>query len=428
MSGRPGPVVLVVPEDVLKECAPTRSIDVPVIPRLEPDPGLMERLHHVLGDAQRPLMIVGGAGWSRKGRNNLVTFATAHNLPVCCTFRRHDIFDNRHSNFVGELGIGADPALLARVSAADLLLAVGTRLGEIPTQGYRLLDREHTGQALVHIHPDPEELSRVFLADLGICADVSSFAAAACRLAPTDGARWRKWVADSRSDYVRNRTLTPMREAVDPLERNLSNQPGAGPGGLDLGWIMEALDQRLPEDAVVTVDAGNFSGWPQRYLTFGDMRRLLGPVNGAMGYGVPAAVAAKIIHPERVVVACIGDGCFGMTGQELATAVRYGVDPLFLVFENGMYGTIRMHQERMYPERVIGTGLTNPDFAALARAYGAWGETVERTEEFLPALERALNARTAAVVALRADPDVITTRSRLSAIRNAAMEHTKRHE
>lgn len=407
LSGRPGPVVLAVPEDVFAEHVDAFAVTpLPAMANV-PDPGLMERLHHVLGDAERPLMIVGGGGWTERARHDIVAFAAANGVPTCCTFRRHDVFDNEHPSFVGELGIGPDPALVARINAADLILAVGTRLGEIPTQHYRLLDREHEGQALVHVYPDPRELGRVFRADLGICAGVAEFAAAARALTPVDGRRWRVWAADGRSGYVENRNAPPQG------------------GELDLPRIMGELDRRLPATAVVTVDAGNFSGWPQRYLTFGSRRRLLGPINGAMGYGVPAAVAAKILLPERMVVACVGDGGFGMTGQELATAVRYGVDPLILVFDNGIYGTIRMHQETKYPKRVMATGLTNPDFAALARAYGAHGETVSRTEDFAPALERAVAAGKAAVIALKMDPDTITTRTTLSTIRRAALEHQR---
>lgn len=407
ISGRRGPVILAVPEDVLSE---ETNVDIgPPLPMevREPDPGGMERLRHVLGDAERPLMIVGGSGWSDRGRADIVTFAAASNLPTCCSFRRHDIFDNVHPNFIGDLGIGPDPALMARVSAADLIIAVGTRLGEIATQGYRLLDRQHEHQALVHVHADENELGRVFRPDLTINADVDAFAAAGRALAPVDGARWRSWAADARSDYVENHI------------------PPTGGGPLDLGQIMAELDSRLPGDAVITTDAGNFSGWPQRFLTFSGGRRLLGPTNGAMGYGVPAAVAAKLAQPDRSVVACVGDGGFAMTSHELATAVRYGAHMLVLVFDNGSYGTIRMHQERKYPGRVIATDLTNPDFAVLARAYGAYGATVTRTEQFVPTLLQAMACGTTAVISLQTDIDRITTRTTLSALRRAALDRNR---
>lgn len=404
LSGRPGPVVLALPEDVLAEASD--APDVPPLPvdPAEPDVELMHRLHRVLGDAERPLMIVGGSGWSEAARADILTFATANTLATCCTFRRHDIVDNAAPIFIGELGIGADPALLARVQAADVIIAVGTRLGEIPTQSYTLLGREHPAQALVHVHPDPAEIGRVFRADLAIPSAVPAFAKVAQALAPAGGSRWQQWAAEARADYVRNRTPQPFA------------------GALDLGAVMMELDRRLPTDAIVTVDAGNFSGWPQRFLRFGGGRRLLGPANGAMGYAVPAAVAAKMAVPERAVIACVGDGGFGMTGQELASARRYGVAPIVLVFNNAMFGTIRMHQERKYPERVIATGLTNPDYVALAAAYGCYGETITETRAFGPAFERACAAGTAALLELRIDPQVITTRTTLGAIRRAAMK------
>lgn len=402
LSGRPGPVVLAIPEDVLAEAS--NAPDVPPLPvnSIEPDEELMHRLHRVLGDAERPLMIVGGGGWTEAARSDILAFASENTLATCCTFRRHDIVDNAESIFIGELGIGTDPALLARVRAADVIIAVGTRLGEIATQSYTLLDREHHSQSLVHVHPDPAEFGRVFNADLAILSAVPAFASAARALAPASGERWQRWVVEARADYLNNRTPEPTGST------------------LDLGTVMTELDRQLPADAIVTVDAGNFSGWPQRFLRFGGGRRLLGPTNGAMGYAVPAAVAAKLAAPERVVVACVGDGGFGMTGQELATARRYGAAPIVLVFNNAMFGTIRMHQERRYPERVIATGLTNPDFTALAKAYGCHGETVTDSGAFAPAFARAAAAGKAAVIELQIDPDVITTRTTLSAIRRAA--------
>ena len=285
-----------------------------------------------------------------------------------------------------------------------MLLAVGTRLGEIVTQGYTLLDPGNAGQLLVHVHADAAELGRVFKAGLAIHSGMPAFAAAARALATVDGSRWSEWAARARKSYEDD-TAIPNVE-----------------GDLDLGQVMADLRSRLPADAVVTVDAGNFSGWPQRFLRFGAGRRLLGATNGAMGYGVPAAVAAKILNPERTVVAFAGDGGFGMTGQELATAVHYGVAPVVLVFNNAMYGTIRMHQERAYPERIVGTSLTNPDFAALARTHGAHGEMVARTDDFAPALDRSLASGRAAVIELRYDPDIISTRTRLSHIRGRTQQ------
>jgi acetolactate synthase I/II/III large subunit len=399
-SGRPGPVLLALPVDVLTDQAVVE--DAPPL-RLEgqaPDFAVMERLHRVLGDASRPVMLVGGGGWTEASRADILAFAAANRLPTCCGFRRHDIVDNDHPCFVGELGIAANPGLVARVKSADLLLAVGTRIGEVTSQGYTLLDGG--GPELVHVHPDPVELGRVFEPVLPIAAGVAPFAAAARKLAPFRSEQWRDWAAAARLDYLAD------------------SEPAATESALDLGQVMAYLCRVLPADVVVTVDAGNFSGWPQRFLRFGGARRLLGAANGAMGYGVPAAVAAKLRHPERMVVACVGDGGFGMTGQELATAIHHGAAPIVLLFNNGMYGTIRMHQERAYPGRVIGTALSNPDFASLAVAYGAHSERVERTEEFAPAFERALQAGRAAVIELRVDPEMISTRTTLSRLRGAA--------
>ncbi len=402
LSYRPGPVVLALPEDLLAETADVADV-APFEPlRPVPESGLLERLHHVLGDAERPLMIIGGSGWSDQARDDINAFVAANNLPTCCSFRRHDIIDNNHPNFVGEMGIGPTRALVERAKNADLLLAVGTRLGDIVSQGYTLIEPENHGPALVHVHPDAEELGRVFEPALAIPSGMPEFAAAARAMAPVAGERWSAWANEARADYVADRTIPACN------------------GALDLGRVTAELEHLLTADAVVTVDAGNFSGWPQRFLTYGGGRRLLGAANGAMGYAVPAAVAAKIADPERMVVAFVGDGGFGMTGQELATALHYGVTPVILVFNNGMYGTIRMHQERSYPERTIGTRLVNPDFAALARAYGAHGETVERTEQFAPAFERSLESGKAAVIELMTDPEIISTRTTLSAIRGTA--------
>jgi acetolactate synthase-1/2/3 large subunit len=401
LSGRPGPVVLALPEDVLAEEAVVGDAPPLRIDAQPPDPGLMERLRRVLGDARRPIMLLGGAGWTEAARTDIIAFAEQNELPTCCGFRRHHIIDNDHSCFVGELGISANPALVARVEGADLLLAVGTRIGEVTSQGYALLGEG--GPELVHVHPDPAELGRVFEPTIGIAASVAGFAAAARGLAPWRGERWRDWAAAARFDYLAdNETLATCEGTA-----------------LDLGLVMKQLRRALPDDAIVTVDAGNFSGWPQRFLRFGGARRLLGPTNGAMGYAVPAAVAAKLRHPERTVVACVGDGGFGMTGQEVATAIRHGAAPIVLLFNNGMYGTIRMHQERAYPNRVLGTMLSNPDFTSLAAAYGAHGERVERTEAFTPAFERAAKAGRAAVVELRVDPEMIGTRTTLSRLRGA---------
>jgi acetolactate synthase-1/2/3 large subunit len=407
LSDRPGPVVLALPEDVL--AAPVQVADVSPQPIADPEPdeGLMERLHHLLGDARRPLLIVGGGGWTSRARADIRAFALANGLPVACAFRRQDIFPNRDPLFVGELGIGANPALVSRVRSADLVIAVGTRLGEMTSQSYTLLPpvgaAMRGGPDLAHVYPDAAEPGRVFPVALAIPVGPAAFAAAARRLVPANADRWRAWAAAARADHVADQAIAVRGDA------------------LDLHQAMAVLDDTLPHDAIVTVDAGNFSGWPQRFLTFGNGRRLLGPCNGAMGYGVPAAVAAKHAARGRTVVACVGDGGFGMTGQELATAIARGLAVVVLIFDNGMYGTIRMHQERAYPGRAFAVGLRNPDFAALARAYGAHGEAVSRTEEFRPALARAFATEGPSVIVLKVDPEMITTRTTLSDLRAAAL-------
>ena len=400
-AGRAGPVVLALPEDVLE--AEVAAADVSPLPVHErpPELGLMERLHRVLGDARRPMLLLGGSGWTETARADIQAFVEANALPVCCGFRRIDLFDNSHSCYAGELGIGANPALVARLREADLLIAIGSRLGDATSQGYALLSlgEQRGGPELVHVHPDPSELGRVFPAALAIEASIPAFARAARRLVPFHGAHWRAWTQAAHADYLSDRE--PRPEAAE----------------LDLGQVMLDLQELLPDDAIITVDAGNFSGWPQRFLRFGGARRLLGATNGAMGYGVPAAIAAKLRHPERMVVGCAGDGGFGMTGQELATARLTGAAPIILVFDNGMYGTIRMHQERRYPGRVLGTPLSHPDFAGLAREWGGYGERVEQTDQFAPAFRRASASGCAAVLHLVCDPERISTRKTLHDLR-----------
>ena len=402
LSDRPGPVVVALPQDMLTETCEARPVAPSALTPARPERRDLERLRRMLGIAKRPVMVVGGGGWTAAARRHIRAFAEANRLPVCCSFRRHHVLDNTSHCFVGEMGIGADPALAARLKAADLVLAVGARLGQTTTQNYTVLEAPRPRQSLIHVHAGAGELGRVFEPDLAIHAGMAEFAEAAAALPPVGGDRWRVWAEEARREHEANRT-----------------PPDYG-GALDLGRVMVELDRLLPADAVVTVDAGNFSGWPQRFLTFGGERLLLGATSGAMGYGVPAAIAAKVAAPGRMVVACAGDGGFGMTGQELATAALHGAAPLILVFNNAMYGTIRMHQERDHPGRVSATGLRNPDFAALAASYGAHGETVARTEDFVPAFERALASGKAALIDLCMDPDVITTRTTLGAIRRRA--------
>ena len=401
-SGRPGPVVLALPEDMLRDrCAATVVGPYRAV-RAHPGATDLAELRRLLGAAERPVMLVGGSGWDDKACRDIAQFARANDLPVCCSFRRQDIVDNRSPCFVGDLGTGASPALVARIKEADLLLAVGARIGEITSQSYSLLGIPDPGKVLIHIHAAAEELGRVFRPTLAIQSGMPEFAAAAAGLEPVSTPRWSRWRAAVRSEY----------------EAGLV--PTAAGGALDLGKMMGWLRDRLPDDAIVTSDAGNFSGWPNRFLQYRRPGRQLGPTSGAMGYGAPAALAAKLVHPDRLVVGFCGDGGFMMTGQELATSMLEGAGPIILVFNNAMYGTIRMHQERRFPGRVVGTALKNPDFLRLARAYGIFGASVTRTEDFAPAFEEAAARTGAAIIELKIDPEIITTRTTLSEIRRQA--------
>jgi acetolactate synthase-1/2/3 large subunit len=402
-SGRAGPVALALPEDMLRQRVQVEDAGPyrPAFPGVSKS--ALAEMRAMLAKAKRPLMIVGGGGWSAEACRDIVAFAEGNDLPTGASFRCQDRFDNSHRNYVGDVGIGLNPDLANRVREADLILAVGPRLGEITTQGYTLLTPPRPRQKLIHVYPDPEELGRVYQTDLSICAGITEFAREARALKPVASKAWRKWSEAARLDYLNN------------LE------PGNGlPDGVDMGAVIAHLRQTLPPEAILTTDAGNFSGWMQRFYQYRRYPTQLGPTSGAMGYGIPAAIAARLVHPERPVVGFCGDGGCLMTGQEIATAVHYGIDPVILVINNDMYGTIRMHQERDYPGRVIGTALTNPEFAVWAKSFGAFGELVTRTDEFPAAFERARHAGRIALLELRIDPELITTRTTLSAIREAA--------
>jgi acetolactate synthase-1/2/3 large subunit len=404
MNGRPGPVAIALPEDML-----TDKVDVPdaghyVVARGAPSAGQMNALRDRLAQAKRPLAILGGGGWDAQAAGDFAAFATAMNIPVGTSFRCHDLIDNDHPCYAGDVGIGLNPKLAERVKNADLLLVVGARLGEMTTSGYTLLEVPVPKQALVHVHASPEELGRVYQTVLPINAGMAEFAAMAKALAPVDHGAWDKETAAAHADYLAWQQHAP------------------NPGDVQMGDIIAWLRDRLPADAILTNGAGNYAGWMHRFYRFRKFRTYLGPTNGSMGYGVPSAVAAKLVHPERIVVSFNGDGCFMMNGQELATAVQHQANVIFLVINNGMYGTIRMHQEREYPARVSGTDLKNPDFAALARAYGAHGETVVKTEEFAPAFERCLKAGKPSLIEVKLDPEAITSRTTLSAIRETALK------
>jgi acetolactate synthase-1/2/3 large subunit len=401
-AGRPGPVLLALPEDVLYAEAAVADAPHYRTPAAAPAPADMAELERLLAGAERPLVILGGGGWTGRALADFRAWAERSMLPVACAFRCQDYFDNRSANYVGDIGIGVNPKLAERVKEADVLLVIGARLGEMTTSGYTLLEVPAPRQTLVHVHAGAEELGRVYRAALPIQASYPQFVEALAQVR-LDGSRWRGRTQAARADYEQWSAPQPM------------------PGPVQLGEIVKWLSDALPEDAILTNGAGNFASWLHRHFRYKRYRTQLAPTSGSMGYGVPAAVAAKIAEPGRTVVALAGDGDFLMNGQEFATAAQYGAPIVVLVVNNGMYGTIRMHQEREYPGRICGTELKNPDFAAYARAFGGHGEIVERTADFRPAFERALASGKPAIIELRIDPEAITPSATLSGLRAAAL-------
>lgn len=402
-SGRPGPVVLALPEDMQRE--PVATSDATPYRSVQASPAAadLESLRALLGGAKRPFMIVGGSGWTAEACADITAFAAASNLPVGAAFRRQDLIDNRLAIYAGDIGVGINPALAKRLRESDLLLVVGAQLGEVVTDGYTLFEIPRPKQTLIHVCAGIEELSKVYQADLPINSGVVQFAAAAKALDAVDGAAWADWTRDARADF----------------EANVA--PGEARGDPDFAHVMIWLRENLPEDAIIANGAGNFAAWVHRYYLYPRYGTQLAPQSGSMGYGVPAAVAAKLVRPDRTVVSINGDGDFMMNGQEFATAVQYRLAIVFIVVNNGLYGTIRMHQERDYPDRVSGTELVNPDFALLARAYGAFGEVVESTADFAAAFGRAAAADGPALLELRVDQDVISPRATLSGLRKSAL-------
>jgi acetolactate synthase I/II/III large subunit len=405
-SGRPGPVVLALPEDMLTE--EVEVGDAQPYQPVETWPGAvpMAALRERLAAAKRPFLLLGGSAWDADAVASIEAFAAANKLPVGTVFRRQDRFDNAHPCYAGDVGIGVNPKLAQRIQDADLLIAVGPRLGEMSTGGYTLIDIPTPKQHFVHVHADPEELGRVYQAELPIVASPRAFARVAAALAPVAAQPWAKETAAAHEEYLAWR------------------KPPRSPGDIQLGEIMLWLDGQVPVDTIFTNGAGNFATWLHRFHQYRGFGTQLAPTSGSMGYGFPAALAAKVVHPDRTVVCLAGDGDFLMTGQELATAVQRRLAVIVLIVNNNMYGTIRTHQERHHPGRVIGTDLHNPDFAALARAYGAHGEVVERTADFAAAFERARAAGGPAVIELRIDPEALTIRQSLSEIRAAATSAT----
>lgn len=395
-SGRPGPVVLALPEDVLTEMSDVADA-LPYRPvAAEASLGAVEQLLPLLQAAERPLLLVGGSNWTDEAARAITAFAERLGLPVACSFRRQDIVDNNSDCFCGELGTSGPPTLPRRVREADLVVVVGARLGEITTQAYTIMDVPRPAQRFVHVHPSADEIGRVYAPDVSIVGSVASFATAAAQLQWGGSRRWEAWRSRLRAEY---------EAAAAPASYEFPLNPAT---------VIAQLQAMLPADAVLTLDAGNHTGWAQRFFRFGRPGREIGPTSGAMGYAVPAAVSAAIAS-SRVVVGCVGDGGFMMSGVELATAVQYGAKPIILVFNNAMYGTIRMHQEREYPGRVIGTDLPSIDFVKLAESLGAHAERVTSTAEFEPAFRRSLAAGKATMIELVCDPRQLTTRSRLPA-------------
>jgi acetolactate synthase-1/2/3 large subunit len=412
MQGRPGPVVLALPEDML-----TTPTAASVIPRASPAaawpaPGALRDLRQLLLAAKRPLVIAGGSGWDAEACAALQRFAENWELPVGCGFRFQDTFDNRHRLYAGDVGIAIHSKLAARVREADLIIALGVRLGEMTTSGYTLLQVPKPAQKLVHVHAGPEELGRVYHAELLLQASMSCAAKALEALAAPNDVPWGEWAAGANLDYQANLVPTP----VSPL---------------DLAQVMKTVQALAPADTVYTNGAGNFAGWLHRFVQYPGLqhhgRTQLAPTSGAMGYGVPAAIAASLLHPDRTAINVAGDGDFLMTGQELATATAYGAGRgkgklVAIVVDNGSYGTIRMHQEREYPARVSGTDLANPDFVQLAQAYGWRGQRIDRTEQFESAFAQAMSADRPTLLHLKLDTDVITSRTTITALREAALK------
>jgi acetolactate synthase-1/2/3 large subunit len=413
-SGRPGPVVLALPEDMLiaqAEVADTRRYQ-PV--QASPSAAQIATLRSMLLEAKKPLLLLGGGTWTDEACADVQKFAEANGLPVACAFRFQDLLDNDHPQYVGDVGIGINPKLAARVKEADVLIAFGPRLGEMTTSGYSLLASPVPKQRLVHIHPDPQELGSVYQAELMIAGGAPETARMLAAMEPVDASAWRHTVEEAKAELRAWQEQPPIFK-----DGTLSPKPP-----LDLWQLVQDLQATLPHDTIITNGAGNYATWAHRFWRYGAMRTQLAPTSGAMGYGVPAGVAAKIVDPQRTVVTFAGDGEFMMTGQELATAVQYRAGLILIVFNNNMFGTIRMHQEREYPGRVSGTELHNPDFAALARAYGGQGEVVEKTADFAPALQRAVafanERKLPAVIELRYDGNLITPGATLEAIRKNA--------
>ncbi|MFP3382487.1 thiamine pyrophosphate-binding protein [Tritonibacter sp. SIMBA_163] len=400
-SGRPGPVVLALPEDMLTDEVHAQDLRPTPRPRPAPHAQDIASLQAMIAKAKRPMLMVGGPSWSKSCADKALAFAERLGLPVTTSFRSQDYVDNGHDNFVGAVGIAPVPNLRKRLrEEVDLLIAVGPRLGEMTTQGYELIDIPHPQMTFVHVHPGAEELGQVYQPDLSIQSDPELFFDAADTITGPDGADvWSDWLQAQRADYLAFQTPTDV------------------PGDVNMGQVVRHMSEALPQDTIYTNGAGNYTVWLHRFHQHRAYRTQLAPTSGSMGYGVPAAVAAKLQHPERTVVAMAGDGCFMMTSQEMATAAQHGADVIYVVVNNGMYGTIRMHQERHHPGKVMATQLVNPDFVAYAAAFGIAGERVLSTDGFPAALERAQSSKGGYLIEIVVDPEALTPNQSLSAVR-----------
>lgn len=408
-SGRPGPVVIALPEDMLTEVVVVADARRFSVPDPVPAPNEIDRFATLLAEACRPVVIAGGGRWNQAAVDLLVGFAERFGLPVATSFRRQSLFPSSHPNYIGDIGVGANPQLISFIEAADFVLLLGGRLSELPSQGYTLLQIPTPTQRLVHVYPGVEELGRVYQADLGLAVSPTAFLTSVARLPPVEASRKRRQeLAAMRNSYVA-----------------WSTPPATAPGRFNLSEALHRLQDRMPAEAVIANGAGNYAAWVHRFCQFERFGTQLAPTSGTMGYGLPAGVAAARADPSRPSIVIAGDGCFLMHGQEFATAVQYSLPILVIIVDNGMYGTIRMHQEREYPGRVIATDLRNPDFAAYAIAYGGHGERVERTEDFMPAVERALASAKPAIVHCLTDPQAITPSRTLDAIRHGALAAAK---
>ena len=401
VAGRPGPGVLALPEDMLRDKSPGVEITAARISEAHPGSEAMTEFRSRLEEAVRPLVIVGGGGWDANAVANMQVFAEANQLPVAAAFRCQSLFDNTHDNYIGDVGIGINPKLAARVKEADLLIAIGPRLGEMTTGGYELLEIPMPKQDLVHVYPGAEELGRVYNPTQGINASMKAFAKALVDMEPVHGG-WAENTRESRGEYL------------------AWSEPAEMTGSVNLGKVVQFLRENMTSGDVICNGAGNFSAWVHRFFRYRGFGTQLAPTSGSMGYGLPASISAKRLNPDNTVVAVCGDGDLMMTSQELATAVHHGIAIIAVVVNNGTYGTIRMHQERDYPGNVIATDITNPDFVLFAQAFGAYGERVEKTEDFADAFNRARHSGKPALIELVVDKEAITPTTTLTAIREAS--------